>query len=519
MTITPIFKYLNDLKIEFNQSEFKFQINTHNDYPSILSISDTLSFFKIENFICRINEEDLEIIGNNFIALIEITKDQLVYNDLVYVNIINDIFVIDKKEYTKKQFLELFKNIVIIIDKKDTEKVNLSKIKNILIFIFFCIITLPVFINGLENFNWLFQILSFLGIYLSIETFNQSIGVNKGITSKFCSASPQTSCESVVKSNKWKVFKFLSFSDVSIVFFVSQLLLIIGFTITNNFFQLISFTSNFIWLSIPMILVSIYFQKYVEKKWCPLCLAISTVLIIETLLVYSLVDLKIKTVELNSLFSIIAIFYIVAFSWFYIKNLIIKNNEFKKQLIKAMRFKRNYNLFKEQLLKSIPLNFPKNDSSIYYGNKEANCQITILTSPFCGYCKKTHEIVNDLYIKYEHKIGFHIVYSADINEDTSNVKVIKNLQQLFKEEGLNSFKSELYQFYNIENYLSTFLNKTKEFEEKDKINEILILQNEFALINQLNFTPILFINGYKFPEIYENEDLEFFINDLIEDEF
>jgi hypothetical protein len=516
--ISNIIKFLNLSKIEIDEKEFQFQFETHPNYPSLLAVSDTLTFFRIENLAFKISIEDLENMPNYFLALIQRSNE---LEGLSLITKDKEKFLINNESLiSRTDFEKVFKGIVLLAEKsKNYEdfiiKNKISNFKKIII----SLIIFYVLFNGFENFNWLFQILSFFGIYLSFETFNQSIGINNGISSKFCTSSPKTSCESVLKSNKWKIFKFLSLSDVSIVFFVSQLLLIIGFTLTNNFLQLISFTSNFIWFSIPMILVSVYYQKYIEKKWCPLCLVISGVLIIETILVYNLVDKQIKTIEIKELLSIIGIIYIVAISWIYIKNIIVKKTEYKNQLSKAIRFKRDYQLFKEQLLKTDKLIFPKNNYSISYGNENANCQITLLSSPFCGHCKKTHTIFNDLFIKYENKIGFHIIYNTDIDEENPFVKVIKNLQQLFIKEGLNRFEKELNQFYNSENYSLSFLEKTKQFEITEDVYQILKLQNEFSLTNNLNFTPMIFINGYKFPDIYEREDIFYFINDLIDDEF
>ncbi|AWG26226.1 hypothetical protein FK004_13805 [Flavobacterium kingsejongi] len=36
--------------------------------------------------------------------------------------------------------------------------------------------------------------------------------------------------------------------------------------------------------------------------------------------------------------------------------------------------------------------------------------------------------------------------------------------------------------------------------------------------NSFNYTPILFVNGYSFPRAYDIEYLQYFINDLFEDE-
>ena len=520
MDLNFIKKYLHKINIELDFEEFNYQVRSHFEYPNLISISDTLTFFKVDNMFFKIENNDLDLIEGFFVAVVEKNKGIQNYNELVLVEKNQNNFKIEDKNISKSDFLKIFKNIVLIAEKSaHFEETATNKYQPWLIGLVIALLAVPVFLNGFHQFNGIFFVLSVLGIYLSYETFNQSLGINKGLSSKFCSSSPQTSCESVVKSNKWKIFETLSLSDTSLVFFVSQLILIILFSLNGSFEKLIDWSAYFLWLALPLVLISVYYQKFVEKKWCPLCLGISAVLLIQTVLVYVVQSFYFSALDLTVLFAVSSVFILMSVAWHFIKNIFIKSNDYKNQLSKAMRFKRNYNLFKEQLLKTEPLQFPKNDYAIYYGNKEANCQITILTSPFCGHCKKAHEILHDLHQKYSHKLAFHICYSIGVEGDSPAIAAIKNLQQLFLNEGLDKYEQALKLFYNKDNYMNDFVEQTKHFQDNKGVNELLKAQNEFANQQHLNFTPMIFINGYKFPDMYDKEDLEFFINDLIEDSF
>ena len=68
---TQIFKYLTKNKISIDQIEFQFQYESHPDYPSLLALSDTLKFFKIDNGAFKISEDDLDQIPENFLAVIQ----------------------------------------------------------------------------------------------------------------------------------------------------------------------------------------------------------------------------------------------------------------------------------------------------------------------------------------------------------------------------------------------------------------------------------------------------------------
>lgn len=50
-----LFQYLDKVDIILNKPEFEFQIQSHPNYPTLVSIADTLIFFKIVNAHYRSN--------------------------------------------------------------------------------------------------------------------------------------------------------------------------------------------------------------------------------------------------------------------------------------------------------------------------------------------------------------------------------------------------------------------------------------------------------------------------------
>ena len=43
--------------------------------------------------------------------------------------------------------------------------------------------------------------------------------------------------------------------------------------------------------------------------------------------------------------------------------------------------------------------------------------------------------------------------------------------------------------------------------------------SNWCIENNYNYTPAIFINGFEYPNVYEREQIEFFINDIIEDKY
>ncbi len=257
-------EYLKNLKIKIDYNEFIYQFNSNPYNQSLLALSDTLSFFKIDNAAFKIEAEDLDYMPNVFLALTQIENEA---EDFSFIKKVHDKYIVNEKAMSKSDFIKIFKNIVLIAEKSDHfEETTTKKYQPWLVGLVFAIMVLPVFLNGFHLFNGIFFVLSIFGFYLSYETFNQTLGINNSLTSKFCSSTPKSSCESVVKSNKWKIFKVISLSDSSLVFFSTQLLLISLFSYTNQFNKLVDFSAYFVWSSILLVLLSIYYQKFVEKN-------------------------------------------------------------------------------------------------------------------------------------------------------------------------------------------------------------------------------------------------------------
>ncbi|SIQ87223.1 Thioredoxin [Chryseobacterium sp. RU37D] len=80
-----------------------------------------------------------------------------------------------------------------------------------------------------------------------------------------------------------------------------------------------------------------------------------------------------------------------------------------------------------------------------------------------------------------------------------------------------------------EEFLNTFqywFETKDENKIKQKAGSISVQEDLSSLINMsaenraagLNFTPIILINGYQFPDKYDREDIYYFIDELIKDE-
>lgn len=530
--LNAVFQYLKKLAIPVDEGEFEYQFSTHPDYPSLLAVSDTLRFFKVNNMAFKINTEQIQELPNNFIALLKKEENE---EEFSFVQKSTNSLQINNRNENLENFTKSFQNIVLLAEKEedfeDTDSKNyFSKYALLVISVVLLFFTVTNYYLPLEddlNNVSLIVITNLIGLYFSVETFRQILGFKEGFASKFCTISPETNCENVLTSKKWKLFEKINLSDISIVFFSSQIALLIVVSLLNQFSNFLFFASFLLLPVLPISFLSIYYQWKVEKKWCPLCLAIIGVLYIEMLLVYlfchrlatagtlSYLERLLSTegAGLYLLFISISLFF--THFWMSIKHIFLKNKKFKEQNAINLRFKKNYQLFKSQLLQSKRVEFESNEYSIFLGNIDADTTIQIITSPFCGHCKEAHEILHSIHSQHHKNVKIHIIFNVSRND--MNLNLYRKLHTVYIEGGEVAFENEMKLLFENKSYGQNFVKNYVSSEYEKGIGEILQIQNEFCDKHDFNFTPNIFINGHQYPELYESQELEFFISEVIED--
>ncbi|AWG26229.1 hypothetical protein FK004_13820 [Flavobacterium kingsejongi] len=272
-------------------------MQSHPDSSSLLSISDTLNFFNISNSFFEVQFSDLNLLPNKFICLLIDEQDK------------KNLYLIEKKgDYyfsiynSKRNKIELstlkssWCNIVlhIEIDQKQIikpRKNNPSLLLLIVLLLLFLSLCITSRISEQISF---FICLVFIGILLSILSLKSLIGFDFKLLDSICNLN---SCSTLLSSKKWKIQKFIDFSDLSIVFFISQFSGIIVFLFANKINEFMQIQKIVLFSSIPIILLSLYFQKFIEKKWCILCLFIVAIIGVE--LIYLSITTEITHIYIN----------------------------------------------------------------------------------------------------------------------------------------------------------------------------------------------------------------------------
>ncbi len=494
-------KLIDHFKLD--KQEFYFQFNSHPNYPSALAFSDTLNFLGLKNDAYELDkeywdelpEEYMALVDNSFSLVKKKGSDFTIYSDKV-------------KTLNKEELYSNSGDFVLLFEK--TENVKTTSFFNFkpVIYLVFGLIIL----YSLLQFTWyesVFNILSLAGVYISLELFNQKFGQESTVVSNICggaaNSSSQSSCSKIFSSDKTDVLG-LKLSDFSLIYFLGISFIGLLFPQSQFVLRIVAI------LSIVVIFYSIYIQSFVEKSLCRVCLVIILVLLAQIAISSFYFSWEVNLpVVFTGFILFISLFFTVAF----LNHLMNQKEELKKSNAKNLRFKRNYDLFKRELLDQEKITFT-NQQTFFVGNKDAKLHISVVSNPYCGFCKDAHKIIEDLLQQYPDAISaqMRFNYSSE-RADEKYTQLMSDFLSIYRNKSHKEFlKSVDIWFKNKDE--SEIRTKSGSGNSED-LTDIIKMTSENSSAG-ITFTPVFIINGYQFPDKYDREDIHYFISELIEDE-
>ncbi|MBV7270713.1 vitamin K epoxide reductase family protein [Winogradskyella luteola] len=506
--------------IKIDNEELKIQFLTHPSYPSLHALTGVLNHFNITNAAVRLplKEDVLDELPTFFIAQIK-SEDS---DDLGLVKKNAESYQIiytenNKVSYTKNEFFEKFLGIVVVVENENTH-IKPSRSFNyrdyVLIPIVLTILLMQFLFYKSSIAAFIYLILSILGLIISYTIFKQELGESTIVGNAFCKASDENKdCNSVLNSKGAKILKNLKLSDICILYFSTTTILTYVFQITNTSYSLLYLIS---FLALPVTIYSVYYQKFIIKKWCALCLTIATILWLQASTAFIYNDLEISITIIN-VFVVLTLYSLTYIIWNYISKLIKANNELYNLRLEFLKFKKNFDLFKSALSSSETLdtNIPTT-YDIKFGNINSNLKITIVTNPFCSHCKAVHTLIEDILKKYSESVEITIRFNVSTDQkQTQAVSITSRIIELFNTVGQDKCLQAMHDIYG-DLKPDVWIEKWGQCNDFNKFYSALQENRDWCISKALNFTPVILINGKEYPKEYNRTDLIYFIEELNE---
>ncbi len=510
--------FLKALKVKVSLDSIDQTLHEHPDYPSFLSISDSLKKWNVDNASLQTKEENLIEIPTPFITTYKtgvfIVVKQLQDSIIVIINQHGK-----EEEVSREYFLQHWTEMIIVAEanEKSGESADKKNINNLntkiaaLALIPFAIIAaiwLPFIQNTSTPFSSLYLSVKLIGLGVSLLLLWYDIDKGNPLLKQICSGIQKANCNAVLNTKAASLGGIISWSEVGFIYFAGGLLLSV-FAGINNALPILSFLSL---LALPYIFFSIYYQWQVAKQWCTLCLMVQAVLFLEALLVIvnggvTILDLPVLVID-NLFFSFLCI-SIPILSWFMLKPVLKKLQSAKYDKRSYLRLKYNDEVFWSliQKQKSITDNPPDN-IGILIGNPYAKHTIVKVCNPYCGPCAAAHPELEKL-VQHNIDINARILFTAS---DEKRIAVVKHLLAIddTKSEVLTTQSLDDWYLAKDKNY-ETFASKYPMNGELDKQAEKISIMKEWCEKTKIQFTPTFFIDGYQLPNEYKLTDLQYFM--------
>lgn len=511
-------KLLSKNGIGFAPDILKQQLLSHPDFPSLAAFSDTFTDMGIENLAFQLQPTDLDSLEQPYLAVLQNEGgEQLVYAEPTANN---HIWIDDgqkQKRWDKSYFLKVWGGRLLAVEandenrrtKKETVRRNMSMFFLPLGLIGFCILWFHI--SSLAYWQCL---LCMVGISVAITLWQAEQG--NAVVSKFCNISASTSCDAVLKSPAGKLLGKLPLTFVVFTYFSWQT---ISWLLWKNagaewipFIQL---------LVLPVTMYTLWQQAFVIKKWCPLCLVTTAILWMQALIsiihfIFYPQDVVLN-VEILQVLTHTCLILLITLGALELQKAIGTYTKQERLSIENLAFRRNYHLFlpwyKEQ--EPIPDTLNKVHKGIHANGEMSTIQLIVITNPLCEACQRIHHVWEQLLEKYHEEISIEwrfYVPTDNLNDPRSMISawLLKQWQ-----DGSDAGLSALHKWYQHPNLMEFDKLRIAKIELEPMLKKLQAHGN-WCKENNLNQTPILLVNGRRFPNWYMQEDIIHFIENLLE---
>src|SRR6056297_343751 len=426
--------YLRYLNIPVSDRYCKKRIASHPDYPSILAVADTLQQLGIPHTVARSNKENLN----------ELPLPVLLHLDTAGGSLLPVFDAKDLEDSGEK--LNHWSGVLIkaeptteIADKENKKALDEEKrfkiLSSSLIFAAAGLVAIPL----LLSFSWLQLLLlitAMVGVGTGYILFAKDLGITYQAVESFCNSGTGAGCGKVLRSEEGKLFGFITFSDLTLGYFVAQLVAIGLFVPFWSGSVLLSVLGWMSILAVPIIGYSLWLQAFKIKEWCRLCLVVSGILTVQAsifgYLFYSGL-LNPMALTLPEAFITLLLFGLTGSSLLLLKQTVQHKNSAVQNEIAAARLKNSPEVFTSLLFRQRQVDTSLFKDDFLIGSPDAPVKLTMAVNLYCGPCKNELEQARELLSIYPGRINLSLRFLKSGDDGETSSLLLKNWLQKLRE--------------------------------------------------------------------------------------
>jgi thiol-disulfide isomerase/thioredoxin len=521
---------MKSLKVKVSSTSIKAKLTEHPDYPSLLSISDSLASWKIPSLSFKPEKETLLNLPTPFIVHMRSGNDTffsvVTKADSEKLIIADDLRI--QREIDWNSFTSTWTNVVTVVEvtnhSGDEQYEQNSKKERFqtasfwagivtlaLVLVFVSISTITA--NGWFAWTGIAMLLcKTFGVYVATLLVWYEFDKNNLALQKICKAGNKRNCNAVLQSPLSKVFAGISWSEIGLIYFIGGWTYFVYSSLRLNAVAMMGTLSLF---TAPYVIFSLIYQWKVIKQWCPLCVTVQIIFLTE-IAVGLLGNLytadSIRTISISQGFAALLIFIGLMSLWLLVKPVIYSSGETIKHKLALTRLKNNTQIFESQLYRQRAIANAGNTLGFTFGNPGAANKLVKVCNPYCGPCARIHPQIHEL-LEFLPNLQVQIIFAVTSAENDERAQPVRLFYAIQQEYGNDVLDKALMDWYSAKekNYTAFALQyPVKQDLEKYDVN--IDQMSSWCNLNKITYTPTIFINGFELPEMYSVGDLKYLLN-------
>lgn len=414
--------HLHELGVKVPNSIIRHQLETPVG-DTMRGISDALDSLNIENNVYNLPEEYLCELDYPYLMVLPHRKD---------------IFVVVTNDREKKEALPDWEGVVLTARKTDKTPIykyvwlrNVAEwFENHQIHIACIIFLVSLIINAFPDYMAICHIvISIIGLWISCFLLNKEY--NGSTPDKYCKIGRIIDCEQVLESKGSHFLGFLNMSDLSFLFFSTQIFL----PVFHNNWQSYSYLLNLV--GCIFTLYSVVYQVVFARKICIYCMSINFMVWMDSFLLV----LNHSTMSLNKplLFLLSGMTSYMLLYWISRLFSLRSQNESQKSKVSVLYNRDLFDWFlsKERKIDNV------DDKYTDVGGEDNGDVITMFVHPNCKNCKRVYRYVPELRKKT-------IVKLVSLDSDDTELREYCKRNQIKNIPTVVFNGKELPRFYGVE---------------------------------------------------------------------
>ncbi len=347
---------LRRLRVPVTSQTIRQTLQQHPDFPSLLSISDALDEWQVDNAAIQLGHvEQLRELPTPFV--VHSTKEGGLY--LLIETVSNGTITSlepgsqHRQTEPEAQFAKHWSGVVLMAEKTEQSgevdyqtKHRQEIIENLRwpsVLMGALLLTSVILLTvgeSLTPIGWFWLLTKAMGLGLSLLLVQKQLGHANALTNKLCNVTGKTGCDEVLNAPAATLGGILPWSDVGLLYFSGGLLLSLLAGFQPVLWPILGLLAL---LALPYTVFSLYYQGIIARQWCTLCLGVQAVLLGEGVL--AIVQGVSLPTTMQPYGWAVAAMLLPAISWLALKPTLQQATETEPLRRKLARFQNNPDLF------------------------------------------------------------------------------------------------------------------------------------------------------------------------------